>query len=208
VATFAVPEADFGPARLPGDVKTSLLSAVGAAKLELLARGFVEVSRDPDLHLFALGATQDEVSVRWDCVGAWWLDDEGWQWDPCLWFADTTIAYPAGTLIIGLADASLRDLVFGGAAPWTQRGGEDVAARLRGSVAQIFADFPRVRPAAEPSAERLPSSSKRNEFQPGANDDATIHQGNRVGPPRGPLPLCEERRCGLRRPPLVGDLFA
>lgn len=208
-ATFAVPELDFGPARLPREVGTSLLSAVGAAKLELLARGFTEVTEAPDLHLFALGATQDEASIRWDCVGGWWLDDGGWQWDPCLWFADTDIAYPAGTLIVGLADASFCELVFGCAGPSMVASGEDVAARARRGVAHMFASVPRAR-AAEIAVERSHSPSQRVEFQPGAiHEESSHHHGDRAGSAlRGHLPLSDERRCGFGRPPLGGDVFA
>jgi hypothetical protein len=207
--TFAVPELDFGPARLPREVGTSLLSAVGAAKLELLARGFIEVTEAPDLHLFALGATQDEASIRWDCVGGWWLDDGGWQWDPCLWFADGDIAYPTGTLIVGLADASLCELVFGCAGPSMVASSEDVAARARRGVAQMFASVPRAR-AAELAIERSRSPSQRIEFQPGAiHEESSHHHGDRAGGAlRGHLPLSDERRCGFGRPPLGGDIFA
>ena len=103
-------------ADLPEDIQVNLevASEAAVANLEDFGLTEVELDEDPDLLVFSAAATEVETGIYWACVGGWeWW---GWSyvWDPCAWLAPIDFEYTEGSLLVGVADATTEEPVFGG----------------------------------------------------------------------------------------------
>jgi hypothetical protein len=149
IQTFALlPVEDYPdelPSDLPSDTQVSLEVANNAARAELIALGMSEVdprSEEPDVYLFSLAASGTESGLAWQCVpGYVWWGVWGWVWDPCAWLDLVEVHYQVGTVIVGLADATNEEVVFGGTIQGVLAC-DSARQRLEDGIEKIFADYP------------------------------------------------------------------
>jgi hypothetical protein len=142
--TFAVAPDPLLP-DIPGDVTANLAVANAAAVVELLKLGLTQVEPNstpaPDLGLFNIAANQKQQGTTWVCVPGYWWSGWGYVWDPCAWMSEIPIVYTVGTLVVGLADPTIKQVVFGGAVQGVLECG-DTTARIQDGVERIFTDYP------------------------------------------------------------------
>lgn len=133
---------------LPDDVQANLEIANDAAVANLEDLGLTEVDPDdetPDLWVFSAAATETETGTYWACVGGWeWW---GWSyvWDPCAWLAPIDFEYTEGSLIVGVADSTTEEPVFGGLVQGILECSETESAledRITDAVDEIFESYP------------------------------------------------------------------
>ena len=141
-----------GTKPLPDDVKAQLAVVNDAMRSQLNARGLREVSSDdmPDLYAFDLASTREESALYWDCVDGWWYGWWIWSWDPCAYLQPVYTEYEVGTVVVGLGDPAIQEVVFGGVLQGVLTGGGDAEERIQDGVAEIFDDYP-VPPTSESS---------------------------------------------------------
>jgi hypothetical protein len=145
--TFAVfPEA-VPAVDVPADVTTNLAIANAAAAAELREIGLTQVEPDadppPNLGLFNVAATMQEVGTTWICVPGYYWSGWGYIWDPCAWMSEIPVKYTEGTVIVGLADVAATKVVFGGVLQGILECGGDTAARIQSGVERIFTQYPK-----------------------------------------------------------------
>jgi hypothetical protein len=128
---------------IPGQVLLNIDTANDQARMELEARGMTEVGEDEDadLVIFSLGSTQDQHGYYWECVPGYWWGYWGWVWDPCAWLAPIYVEYSIGSMVLGLADPSMEDVVFGGLLQGVAAG-DNPEDRIRDGVHAMFKDYP------------------------------------------------------------------
>ena len=144
--TFAVSPTTAPAPALPQDVTANLAIANAAAVAELRALGLTQVEPDsdppPDLGLFNIAGTKQEVGTTWICVPGYYWTGWGYIWDPCAWMSEIPVVYTEGTVVVGLADVAATKVVFGGVLQGILECGGDTAARIQSGVERIFAQYP------------------------------------------------------------------
>ncbi len=130
---------------IPSDVETNLGKVNQQIRRNMDALGFTEVDPDaeaPDLWAFNLFFTDTETTIEWVCNGGYWWGWWGWGWDPCAFYDPIQIEYTVGTVVIGLADPDIDQVVFGGVLEEVLDCPGDLDTRLRDGVDEIFDDYP------------------------------------------------------------------
>ena len=137
-------DADVDPDKIPDDVKLNIDVANDQARIELERIGLTEVDEgeEADLSVATLATTKEEDGYYWSCVPGYWWGYWGWYWDPCAWLEPIYVNYSTGTMLLGLADPKLKEIVFGGLLQGVLTGGGDAEERIRAGVHQMFLEYP------------------------------------------------------------------
>lgn len=112
--------------------------------IELRALGLTQVApEEADLLAFSLGRTRSETGVTWSCVGGVW---GGYFWDhyydPCAWLEPVYFEVDRTTLMVGLTDPELSEVVFTGFIRRVDGGRRSRARQIVAAVDRIFARYP------------------------------------------------------------------
>lgn len=121
--------------------------------IELRELGLTQVApEDADLLAFSLGRTRSATGVTWSCVGGVW---GGYFWDyyydPCAWLEPVYIDVDRTTLMLGLTDPELSEVIFTGFIRNVGAGRRSRARQIAAAVDRIFARYP-ARPGTSPDA--------------------------------------------------------
>lgn len=128
----------------PEDLRLNIDSANDQARIELEKVGLTEVEGDEeaDLVIASLGSTKDEDAIYWECVPGYWWGYWGWYWDSCAWLDPDYVEYTVGSLVLGLNDPKLEEVVFGGLLSGVVTGGGNAEERIRAGVHEMFEKYP------------------------------------------------------------------
>ena len=112
-------------------------------RTNLAARGLVEVSANPDIHIVRHVSTKEKVIVHQSAyAGVPYRYGRYYMWSGGAdMYADVS-QYTEGTLILDFVDAKTQKLVFRGIGTGTVSTPEENAERIREAVQKIVQDFP------------------------------------------------------------------
>jgi len=127
----------------PEDLRLNIDSANDQARIELEKLGLDEVGEDesPDLVVASLFSTKDEDAIYWECVPGNWWGYWGWYWDSCAWLDPEYVQYTIGSMVLGLSDPEMEDIVFGGLLRGLAGTG-NADERIRFGVNEMFDSYP------------------------------------------------------------------
>lgn len=128
----------------PEDVRLNIETANDQARIELEKVGLDEVENqdEADLVVASMGSTKTEDAIYWECVPGYWWGYWGWYWDSCAWLDPEYVKWTVGSMVLGLADPTMKDIVFGGLLTGVADGGGDVEQRIRAGVHEMFEKYP------------------------------------------------------------------
>jgi hypothetical protein len=130
---------------IPDAVMVNLDVANQAMREELTALGLIEVgpNDNPDLRAFSLSTTQDEAAIYWACVDGYWYGYWAWSFDPCSWLEPVYTEYTEGTILVGLVDPNMGEVVFGGLIQGIAYGDSgDMEERIDDDMEEVFDAYP------------------------------------------------------------------
>lgn len=140
--------ADLG--ELPEDVRFNIDTANDQARMELEDLGLTEVGADEeaDVLVGSMGSTDDQDAIYWECVPGYWWGYWGWYWDSCAWLDPVYVEYTVGSVMVGVADPAMNDIVFAGFLQGVGdgNGGDDLEHRIRDGVHKMFESWPTTPP--------------------------------------------------------------
>jgi hypothetical protein len=143
--TFAVappPDVDGGTS---SDSVTSLQQADGAASAQLTQRGLarVEADQDPDVIWFSLATTDAAAARVFPCLPGRF--DGNWPFDfpPCAGFEGLYTRFEPQSLLVGLVDPHVSQIVFGGLIPNVPEASTAPGGRVAQGIAGVFSAYPR-----------------------------------------------------------------
>jgi hypothetical protein len=112
--------------------------------IELRELGLTEVApEEADVLAFSLGRTRSETGVTWSCVGGVWGGYFGaYYYDPCAWLEPVYVDVDRTTLMVGLTDRQLSEVVFAGFIRNVGTGRRSRARQIAAAVDRIFARYP------------------------------------------------------------------
>jgi hypothetical protein len=129
----------------PDDIKYNIDAANAQARVELQTLGLTEADNqdDADLIVATMGSTKSHDAIYWECVPGYWWGYYGWYWDSCAWLDPEYVEFAVGSLVLGLADPEMKDIVFGGLLQGVVTGGGDATERIRAGVHEMFLQYPK-----------------------------------------------------------------
>jgi hypothetical protein len=127
----------------PEDIRLNIDTANDQARIELEMLGLDEVGEDesPDLVVASLGSTKEEDAIYWECVPGYWWGYWGYYWDSCAWLDPEYVEYTVGSMVLGLSDPEMKDIVFGGLLQGIGGTGNP-EQRIRAGVHEMFESYP------------------------------------------------------------------
>jgi hypothetical protein len=129
----------------PDDIKYNIDAANAQARVELQTLGLTEADSesDADLIVATMGSTKSQDAIYWECVPGYWWGYYGWYWDSCAWLDPEYVEFAVGSLVLGLGDPEMKDIVFGGLLQGVVTGGGDATERIRAGVHEMFLQYPK-----------------------------------------------------------------
>jgi Domain of unknown function (DUF4136) len=135
---------DIDPDKIPENVKLNIDIANDQARIELETIGLTEVDEDEDadLVIFSMGSTKDQDAIYWECVPGYWWGYWGWVWDNCAWLEPYYVNYTIGSVLLGLGDPEMQDVVFSGLVQGVEDNSGEAEERIRSGVHEMFKQYP------------------------------------------------------------------
>lgn len=129
---------------LSDDDLTKVEQMNDAARDELLDMGLTEVDpgENPDLQVFSLSYTTEEAALTWDCVAGYWRGYWDWDYDPCRWLEREYEDVDVRTLVTGLVDPNMEEVVFVGFVQGVEDIGLEPDDVIVDSVDAIYDEYP------------------------------------------------------------------
>jgi hypothetical protein len=143
--TFAISTAG-GTVAVPASVATNLGVVNDAIQTQLQDLGLTEVdlSQSPDLIAFSLASTEETAAFSWNCVPGYWYGYWDWSYTPCGWIDPIYDEYTVGTVVIGLTDPAIEQVVFGGVMQEVLDGQstDEITDDINDGVENVFDEYP------------------------------------------------------------------